>query len=224
MEKYKVVCDMDPIINFEGKLSLNGVCFYYDSEKLKMEVTILETDMLKAQKIAMRMLSEVCNALATYLNNTINYEVISIQQVGDHETVNFTSNDIFTSLVVRVPLNEKGACKVQRLVDLSVKNENVHKVFRLINNPDFATWTTLYKVFEIVDRDQQIVNEGWLSSTKRSNFKRTANHPASSGDASRHGVPKSDKKDPPSKPMQLEEAEKLIRDLVESWLYKLMES
>ena len=221
MREYKIICEMDPIINFDGKVSWNDVVFYYDQEKLIVETSVLETDLPEAQKVGMDKINNVCNALATRLNTNFDCELITIQETSGSVILNHSHNDIFASLVCRVPLVEEDFNKVQAIVDLSTENEKVRKVLRFVNDSSFATWVTLYKVFEIIDRDQLIIDEGWISKTKKENFKRTANHPASSGDTSRHGVPKSEKEHPPAKPMKLDDAEKLIRTLVEKWLDKL---
>lgn len=80
-------------------------------------------------------------------------------------------------------------------------------------------WVAMYKLLEIVERDlggrPRLLDRGWATSNQLTIFDRTANSVAASGDASRHGVEKSD---PPSKPMTLEVARTLIKHITTAWL------
>lgn len=221
MKNYQVLCNVEQVISFDEPITFNCVTLYYQSEKLIAETSIYAESVIGAEKEGINKISKVINALAIELGCNVDYSLRTIKEKENENVKNYANNDLITELTVRVPFNPEMHIKAKRNNKLADENNKVKKVLRLVNNPYFATWVTLYKVFEIIDRDQHIVNEGWLSSTKRRNFTRTANHPESSGDLSRHGVPKSEKEVPPSNPMQLDEAEKLIRTLVEKWLEKL---
>ncbi|WP_144036095.1 hypothetical protein [Sporosarcina koreensis] len=219
MKKFNILCNVDPIVSFNDSIIFNCVSLYYQSEKLIAETSVCADSILKAERAGIRNVGEVINALAIEVGSNIAYSLMTIEEKENFKT--YTNDDLLAELTVRVPFNLDMDIKTKRNYELANENNKVRKVLRLVNDPNFVSWVNLYRVFEIVDRDQRIVDEGWLSSTKRTNFTRTANHPNASGDLSRHGTPKSEKEVPPVNPMKLEEAEVLIRSLVEKWFEKL---
>jgi len=90
----------------------------------------------------------------------------------------------------------------------------------IISGRPKLTWTDLYVLFEIVESDvgSEMFTHGWISRKKSNLFTSTANSYNILRYEGRHGK---DKGDPPSKPMNINEAEILIRDLVSSWLIHL---
>ncbi|MEX2440406.1 MAG: hypothetical protein WD739_11115 [Actinomycetota bacterium] len=92
-----------------------------------------------------------------------------------------------------------------RFLDLAMTDPDVNDALRLWGSHPHD-WITLYKIFEIMGRPV---------FPDRARFTHTANHPAASGDASRHGRMN---QQPPSKPMVLHEARAAIGSLLELWL------
>lgn len=94
-------------------------------------------------------------------------------------------------------------------------------VMFLVNNPEFRTWVTLYKVYEIIDHNIGIKTQGWLTKRQRNLFKRSANHPAASSvHEFRHGIQKIV---PPQHPMIIDDAVNLINKIIYHWIHFLNE-
>lgn len=107
---------------------------------------------------------------------------------------------------------------IPRLVELSATDATVAKVLRL-SSGDLDDWAALYRLFEVLqDAAGGPAELAVLSGTTREQLKvftATANSPALSGDASRHGVQSGS---PPSKAMLLPDAVQLLRRLARAWL------
>lgn len=95
-------------------------------------------------------------------------------------------------------------------------DKNVDRILELFNN---KTWVNLYQIYEIIESEvgNKIYKDqdGWTSKNKITQFTRTANSPDCIGNQSRHGVQKTD---PPPNPMSLQDAQLLIRSIIEKWL------
>lgn len=107
--------------------------------------------------------------------------------------------------------------RLLQLAKLIAERERVAKVSRLMREPDFETWTGLYRVFEVVCADVG-GNSGlrdWVSEQSIKRFTRTANHPLAAGDGARHGH---SNQDPPPRPMNLSEAIAWLTGLVRCWV------
>jgi hypothetical protein len=80
------------------------------------------------------------------------------------------------------------------------------------------TFLALYKIVEIIVADcgmKAIAANGWATISALDRLMHTANSLAAAGDAARHGT---EKTSPPSLPMSLSEAVKIVRSLAERWL------
>lgn len=114
--------------------------------------------------------------------------------------------------------------RLSHLQLLIAKNENIAKVSRLAQEPDFGTWVGLYRVFEVIFQDA-VGTQGlrdWVSRRSTIRFCRSANHPLVAGDAARHGH--SDE-EPPPQPMTLLEAQAWLKGLLHCWIeHRLAES
>ncbi len=102
--------------------------------------------------------------------------------------------------------------------DISGKDANVKKALRIFGGRE-NTWSNLYNIYEIIESDvggkSIIVNNGWCSSNKIENFKRTANSTTAIGDAARHGK---ETTVPPPSPMPSDEAKMIIENMLKQWL------
>lgn len=76
-------------------------------------------------------------------------------------------------------------------------------------------WVILYKVYEIIRDRSDILQQGWATKVETSRFTHTANHPQGAGDVARHSR---SNQDPPTNPMNLQEAEAWLAALLVNWL------
>ena len=95
------------------------------------------------------------------------------------------------------------------------KDTSVSKVLRLFAQD--LSWANLYKISEVVHEDQgdKIVDKGWARLEDIKDFKATANSYRAIGEEARHTR---EKEPAPQNPMTLNEAQVLIRAVVEKWL------
>lgn len=220
LKKYKVLFKIEPLIKIDKPIKINDTVLYYRGENLIAEIYVRASSISEAEKIANEGVSIVVNSLSQELKSSeikfVSHTTIDI--ADDEKIIKHAKNDLLTTFTVRVPFTQDMYSKVKRNAELAKSDEKINKVLQLINSYDYKTWVGLYRVFEVINSDKEIINEGWISKTKRENFKRTANHPKASGNASRHGIPKSEKEIPPSNPMNIDDAIELIDNLVEKWL------
>ena len=101
-------------------------------------------------------------------------------------------------------------------LQLARKDKNVQDAMRLWGK-DSESWSGLYRVYEIIRADVggDKALRNWVCGDHLGLFRRTANHQDAAGDEARHAR-KGDQ--PPSKPMPLKEARRLIETLLNRWL------
>jgi hypothetical protein len=118
-----------------------------------------------------------------------------------------------------------GSVEVSRPADpvadwfaLARDDETVANVLRLLGASSNG-WVNLYRIFEIIAADVggigAIADRGWGARSSMGLFKRTANSPGAVGLEARHG---SETTDPPKDPMNLNEAQALVRRIADLWL------
>ncbi|MDK2801647.1 MAG: hypothetical protein PWQ70_3266, partial [Clostridiales bacterium] len=103
--------------------------------------------------------------------------------------------------------------------ELSLIDENVKRVLKLVYKEGTENWVNLYRIYEIIKSDIDPIKKGWVESKVIDNFKHTANHPAAAGDDARHGFMKNQA---PQNPMSIVDAKQLIETIVKKWIrYKV---
>ncbi len=100
----------------------------------------------------------------------------------------------------------------------AASDENVKKALRLLGSGDLS-WVDLNRIWEVVEGDvggeHELKKKNWVPRVKLDLFGRNANSSAAVGDAARHGRQSGE---PPKEPMDLYEAQALIKTLVKKWL------
>jgi hypothetical protein len=103
---------------------------------------------------------------------------------------------------------------------LALNTPSVANVLR-INALAPLDWINLYRILEIISKDvggiRVIDSRGWMPRGSVTLFKRTANSADVLGLEARHGI-QNDKDKPPSNPMTITEARRLLRILTWHWL------
>ena len=96
----------------------------------------------------------------------------------------------------------------------------VRDALRLLGTDDDPSWTTLYKVLELIGRDlgneRSIIERGWASRKQIERFRHSANNWQASGLDARHAI----EWRPPQDAMLIQEARQFIRELVSKWLVR----
>ena len=102
---------------------------------------------------------------------------------------------------------------------LAAKDSDLAEVLRIMAAaPHFPE---LYKVMEIIEATgcmATAMKAAGISRNRMTNFTRTADHQAASGDHSRHARSKTQ---PPPKPMSITEARAMIGNVVTAWMLSL---
>ena len=79
-------------------------------------------------------------------------------------------------------------------------------------------WTNLYRIYEVISEavggDDVIIARGWATKAQLGTFTLSANHPAVSGDESRHGTMRGQ----PSQRMELQHAVALVKRLARDYI------
>lgn len=134
--------------------------------------------------------------------------VMSVAAFGHAVVVDALGN------VITPPPDQRRLVQLAKLIG---ESDSVAKVSRLMRESDFATWTGLYRVFEVVSADVGGRDglRDWVSERSIERFTRTANHPLAAGDGARHGH---SNLEPPPRPMSLSEAHAWLIGLVCSWV------
>lgn len=108
------------------------------------------------------------------------------------------------------------ADRAREWLKIAESDESVRRALRLRDAGDLD-WVGLYRLYEVIheDADDHIVELQWVSRKKLRAFTHTANSVDAVGDQARHGrrAPR-----PPKNPMDLNEARRLVDQLLEQWI------
>lgn len=106
--------------------------------------------------------------------------------------------------------------RTEEWTELARQDPDVADALAILGRED-VRWHDLYYLFELVEGDVGglMVSAGWATKTTVDRFTQTANSRRAIGRDARHAK---DKFVPPKRPMELAEAQKLIRTLVHRWL------
>jgi len=107
---------------------------------------------------------------------------------------------------------------LERWIKIASGNENIRIALQLYGSLE-PNWKNLYLIRDIIIDDvgnqTALENKRWVLKSKLKLFKRTANSFLAIGNDARHST---SKHDPPAKPMDINEAQTLIRDLLDKWI------
>ena len=156
-------------------------------------------------------------AVASFPDGGTNKSIYLAAQVATIEThLSVTVTDAQGNVVSRSPSHED----VIAGLGSAATDKNIHKALRLLGSGDLS-WVNLHRICEVIEGDvgneHELKKKGWVPVDKLELFSRTANSPAAVGDAARHGRQSGE---PPKEPMQLHEAQELIKGLVRKWMDK----
>jgi len=106
--------------------------------------------------------------------------------------------------------------------DLVTENRSLRTALLLLRT---GSWVSLYSAYEIVrdavGGERSLRQLNWVSGSLLTRFTRTAQSPTVLGIEARHGV---EVGSPPSDPMHLPKAKRLVADLICRWIELLMEA
>lgn len=213
--QFKVSVILESIIEFEETFSINEITFFKEGSTKIAQVEVEADYLSEAQSKAIIEFQSAFGAIALIAKHPIDFKIKSIIQLTPSDQFKMSIDQIAVSITVPKKLTREE-------VDLATENHIliqeypiIKDVFYLINSGNYNTWVTLYKVYEIIDKDAGIKKNHWITEANRNRFRRSANHPAVSGFDARHGY---QKEKPPENPMALSEAKELIDNLVFQWL------
>lgn len=178
---------------------------------------------------ASKILPILSGAVKLSLGSKKSLRIVGITRDNDDGT-----RDIFVSVEASIAVSATVGLEIKRKdgkieivnpadklpvwMNLSFSDPKVAKAFRLLGSQKHD-WVCLYRIYEIIEDDiggkDNIIKQGWAKKDIIKLFKRTANSPKAIGDISRHGK---ESKTPPSNPMELGEAQALIKILLYNWL------
>ena len=213
--RYMVSAILESVVEFQDNFNINEVRFLKE-DGIKIAQVEVEAEYInEAQFKALGEFHSAFGAIALIAKHYIDFEIKNIIEITPNDQLKMGSDQILISVEVPKKLTQQ---------EINTATENhlliqdypvIKDVFRMINSGNYNTWVTMYKIYEIIDRDAGIKKNQWISEKNRNRFKRSANHPAVSGLDARHGF---QKEDPPENPMTLVEARELIDNLIFQWL------
>lgn len=185
---------------------------------------------LKHYEIAIINLNAIATLFINNIHSTFDYD--NLVRIGNDNRINHAyiygsevikmQDRVFISITVDgVEQEQQKSTKYSDWVKLGSKNENVKKVFQLINNKDNEPWVNLNRILEIIKSDiggKNLYEMGWVTKTTLKSFTHTADNPGASGLLARHGASNNPA---PSIPMSVGDAKSLVKNVVFKWLEHL---
>lgn len=221
MGNYKVIFKLDSAIDFKDTHNVNEIEVYKRSDKLYAAVNISATSIEEAEKLANGKITNICSSLSFVSGQVVIPTLDVIEDLSMDPPRYISSSEIIATLTVSENMTSsdmKDASNISRLIEQS---HELELVLLLVNRPDFKTWVTLYKIYEIINKDVGIERQKWVTNKEKNSFRRTANHlKASNIHDSRHGVPEGEA---PPNPLTIDEGVALIKRLIGDWIKFLNE-
>jgi len=219
MAKYKIKFEIVQPVKLNESFEVDTIKFKRFEDKNIAEMIIEAKNIMDAQEKALAKIAKVSSALGMATNQVVEYFMFDIKELYGGSENRYGNSSIPASLVVQTQINKDSIKETQRLYRLASCNEKLKSIIFLVNTSDYPSWSTLYKIFELINSEINIKDNGWASNRKIRSFKHTANSPEEVGVvSSRHGY--SNNK-PPSNPMRLNDAITFIEDLIQKWIQTL---
>lgn len=219
MGNYQITYKLDSAISIDETLTINDVRIYLNDGDLYADIEVTAMDIDEAKGLAYTTITNVCSSLSFITGQIINFHFDKIKDLNVEPPLFRSLTEVFSTVTITKPITDKDTNDALEVLKLMEQYRDLELIMLLVNRPDYLTWVTLYKIYEIIDHDVNIKKRGWLTKRERNSFRRSANHPkASNVFDSRHGV---QTQEPPEKPMSLNEAEKIINKLIVHWMEKL---
>lgn len=222
------------------KIDLDDLCAVFTSEALRLESRDscfflkssqfeLITDPQEVESRASELVSIISGASRLSLGSRATLRtsgVTRIDEDGKRHTYMFVSDTIHVNARATMEVRHADgtttlvlpASSAPEWVLAALSNSAVAKALRLFGAGS-ESWVDLYRILEVVIKDvggvESLIKRGWVTRSKVTTFKHTANSVSATGDHSRHG---SEHTAPPSDPMSLEEAKSLVSVILHSWL------
>jgi hypothetical protein len=215
---FKIKFKVNMLLKIEEDFSIGGIDYKSIGDEVFAEVLVWAENVMIAQQDALSRMSLVSSSLSKRTNQVIEYYIFEAGEVNEEGKFKYAMSTISATLSVRRKLEKLDIQKGRELSELAGNNEKLKIVLNFINKRDYRSWVQLYKIYEVINSDQDIIKKGWVSKGKLNLFKHTANNPDASGRESRHGFSKGEV---PSKPMHLDEAVFFIEDIFENWIQHL---
>ena len=147
----------------------------------------------------------------------------------DEEVKNIVKNyreDCFNATIsIRTELNDesKPENSMENWIELSEIDENIRKVFRLLNY-GLDSFVNMYRIYEIIRNDlgKSYLKILEIDKSEIDRFTGSANRPDASGELARHGyLPGEPMKQPP---MRLGEANNFVYEMIYKWIHYKLEA
>ncbi|NEU74089.1 hypothetical protein PI95_016370 [Hassallia byssoidea VB512170] len=172
-------------------LLLNGACYFSKMTRHPLQIRDLYE----------RTITGDFNKLKSY-NSTIDIPT-------------FSNNMLQTSLKKNV--TNSNVDDINKCILIAQDNKYFYQILFLMGKGSpLQDWVNLYRIYEIIETGLEFNFKQIASKNKLQLFKHTANHPQVSGDAARHGILPNNQ--PPTNPMNIEEAENLMRLAIQKWI------
>lgn len=224
-----IIClsgDKEDLYELSKSLNTRDLTVFKDENQYYLQSSLISSvDEYKDVSEKVKELIDLINGatkLALGTRNTISVSDIYILK-DDGGRILFGSAELSASMRVRASyqiIRADGtielcnpADSIPNWLELSQKNELIHKVIKLISYSS-DSWVGLYKIFEVIDKDSIIRSFSSVSSENLKRFTQTANSYKAVGMEARHALDF----EPPKKPMNITEARSLIYVIVNEWL------
>ncbi|NPV72558.1 MAG: hypothetical protein HPY89_01925 [Pelotomaculum sp.] len=146
--------------------------------------------------------------------------ITKIDETNKNKVINYRDNYLQCSCIVRTELNDetKDENSLNRWIELAQQNENIKKVFKLLNY-GLKSYVNMYRIYELIKRDlgNTYCNDLDIDNDQIKRFTATANRPDASGELARHGYMSG--KPMKQKPMSLSEANAFIYEMIYKWIH-----
>ncbi len=148
-----------------------------------------------------------------------------VQLSGDGRVMkHLAHNDLRCEFTVRNKINceDNQLNMPERWLRLAQNNENVAKVFRLVNY-GLDNTVNAFRIYEVIENDITVDRIRALGFTNASlkRFRGTVNRPEASGDLARHGYYKGSPMS--SEPMSTQEIGCFIYDMIYKWIHEALD-
>lgn len=213
MNKWKLEYTIE-YLTIENEIKIGDIIFRKEGKKTFAILEIESPSEEEAIKYSYFLLAKTINAMAAITKQSMNCTIKNVHQINGDSDIMQGSFYLPANVTVIRAFDHDNVDSVLELIELS-NDLKVAWALELFNVDNQYTWVNMYRIYEVINSDANIIKHGWSTKKTVKDFTRTANSPQVLGKEARHG---SSKEEPPKYPMSLEEAKEFINEIFNKWI------
>lgn len=146
-------------IFFKNEVSINGIKFKQRENDPLATVVIESKNIEEAQNVAKERIDELLVVMSAILKQKITAEMKEIKPIIADGFYGQAISFLNGTAISRMQFPNHKVSEIEELFQLSLNDNNIKKVIALLSKPHPRTWENLYKIYEVINDNADIVKK-----------------------------------------------------------------